>query len=277
MNTNDIMQLALEMANLQAVPGDSAIYHPGKEIGRVLIGIDIDGSEVILAHNLGYDLAISHHPMGDEALLDFHHVLERHVEQMVAAGVPERLAKNVISDTIRSRRILDSIRNYDRASSIARLLDMPYMNIHTPLDEIGRRRMSEAASQLDKQDTVNDLIILFQDHFAEFRNAKTKIEVMVGRQENHLGRTVISHAAGTNGGYPVAKAYFDHGVDTVVYIHCRPDSDLKRLQQEYQGTMKNLIVTGHIASDSLGINPFINRLEECGLEVTPISGIISAL
>ncbi len=275
MNTNDIMQLALEMANLQAVPGDSAIYHPGKEIGRVLIGIDIDGPEVILAHNLGYDLAISHHPMGDEAVLDFHHVLERHVEQMVAAGVPERLAKNVISDTIRSRRILDSIRNYDRASSIARLLDMPYMNIHTPLDEIGRRRMSEAVSQLDKQDTVNDLIILFQDHFAEFRNAKTKIEVMVGRQENHLGRTVISHAAGTNGGYPVAKAYFDHGVDTVVYIHCRPDSDLKRLQREYQGTMKNLIVTGHIASDSLGINPFINRLEECGLEVTPISGIIS--
>ena len=276
MNTNDIMQLALEMANLQAVPGDSAIYHPGKEIGRVLIGIDIDGPEVILAHNLGYDLAISHHPMGDEALLDFHHVLERHVEQMVAAGVPERLAKNVISDTIRSRRILDSIRNYDRASSIARLLDMPYMNIHTPLDEIGRRRMSEAASQLDKQDTVNDLIIRFQDHFAEFRNAKTKIEVMVGRQENHLGWTVISHAAGTNGGYPVAKAYFDHGVDTVIYIHCRPD-DRKKLLREYQGTMKNLIVTGHIASDSLGINPFINRLEECGLEVTPISGIISAL
>jgi len=276
MNTNDIMQLSLEMANLQAVPGDTAIYHPGKDIRRVLIGIDIGGPEVILAHNLGYDLAISHHPMGDGAILDFHHVLERHVEQMVAAGVPEGLAKSATSDTIHSRRILNSMRNYDRASSIARLLDMPYMNIHTPLDEIGRRRMSEAASQLDKRDTVNDLIIFFQDHFAEFRNAKTNIEVMVGRQENHLGHTVVSHAAGTNGGYPVAKAYFDNGVDTLIYIHCRPD-DRNKLLQEYQATTKTLIVTGHIASDSLGINPFINRLEECGLEVTPISGIISAL
>jgi len=33
-------------------------------------------------------------------------------------------------------------------------------------------------------------------------------------------------------------------------------------------------VTGHIASDSIGINPYIDRLRQEGLEVTPISGII---
>ena len=32
----------------------------------------------------------------------------------------------------------------------------------------------------------------------------------------------------------------------------------------------NLIVTGHIASDSLGINPFVRGLEKRGVSVTKI-------
>jgi hypothetical protein len=34
--------------------------------------------------------------------------------------------------------------------------------------------------------------------------------------------------------------------------------------------MGNLIVTGHIASDSVGINPFIRELEKKGVSVTTI-------
>jgi len=37
----------------------------------------------------------------------------------------------------------------------------------------------------------------------------------------------------------------------MIYIHISP-SDLEKLKAEGKG---NLIVTGHIASDSLGINP----------------------
>ena len=75
--------------------------------------------------------------------------------------------------------------------------------------------------------------------------------------------------AGTNGGYEIAKTYFKCGIGTVVYIHVSP-LDLAKLKTEKGG---NLIVTGHIASDSVGINPLIRRLRREGIKVTTI-GII---
>lgn len=272
MNTDQMMKLSLELAGLEVVPEDSVIYHPGERVRRVLAGIDIDVAELVVAKELFFDLALAHHPIGGSAVLDFHRVFERHVLQMTTAGVPERIAREAIEEMMTERRILGSMKNYDHVPSMARLLDMPLMNIHTPLDEIGRRRMAEAARSLPADATVDDLEAHFYETFGEFRNAATRIEVRVGRLENRIGRVIVSHAAGTNGGYSVAKAYFDHDVDTLIYIHCRPQ-DSKRLQETY-GESKNLIVTGHIASDSLGINPFLDALRERGLEVEAISGVI---
>ena len=272
MNTQQLMGMALAMAGLSEVPGDSAIHHPGDGIQRILFGIDLKGPELKLAKDLGYDAAISHHPVGGPSTLDFHKVLFLHVDQMAAAGIPREVAQGVMQETAEARRVLNSMTNYDHDPSIARLLDMPYVNIHTPLDEIGRQRMAAAVSACDGERTVADLIEHLAASFGEFRNAATRIEIRAGRPENRVGRAVVSHGAGTNGGYPVAKAYFDHGIDTVVYIHCRPD-DAKRLREEY-GETKNLIVTGHIASDSVGINPYIDRLREEGLDVDTFSGII---
>ena len=272
MNTDQMMQLSLELAGLKTVPEDSAIYHPGGDIRRVLVGIDIGVPELVLAKDLAFDLALAHHPIGGSAVLEFHRVFERHVLQMVAAGIPERMACEAVEEMTRERRILAAMKNYDHAPSVARLVDMPLMNIHTPLDEIGRQRMAEAARSLPSDASVSDLTAHLYESFGEFRNAATRIEVRIGREENRIGRVVVSHAAGTNGGYSVAKAYFDHGVDTVIYIHCR-SQDSKRLREAY-GDSKNLIVTGHIASDSLGINPFLAALSERGLEVEAISGIL---
>ncbi len=80
---------------------------------------------------------------------------------------------------------------------------------------------------------------------------------------------MVSHGAGTNGGYEIAKTYFKYGIGTVVYIHIRP-RDLEKLKAERRG---NLMVTGHIASDSVGINPLIHELEKRNVSVTRI-GIV---
>jgi len=272
MNTDRLMQIALEMAGLDEIPGDSAIHHTGDEIRRILFGIDLKAPELKVAADLGFDCALSHHPVGGSSALRFHEVLERHVAQMIGAGVPREVAEDTMRETIESRRVLNSMVNYDHDPSVARLLDLPYLNIHTPLDEIGRRRMAEAAVVLGESATVAELIDHFYETFGEFRNAATRIEIRVGDASHRLGRVVVSHGAGTNGGYPVAKAYFDHGIDTVIYIHCRPN-DAEKLRAEY-GAAKTLIVTGHIASDSVGINPYVERLRDEGLGVTTFSGII---
>ncbi|MER3459601.1 MAG: hypothetical protein C4309_14160, partial [Chloroflexota bacterium] len=58
MNTHDLMALALDMAGMQEMPLDSAIYVSGEDIRRVLIGIDIGAGEraLSMAKTLG------HHP-----------------------------------------------------------------------------------------------------------------------------------------------------------------------------------------------------------------------
>jgi len=274
LNTERLMAIALEMADLTEIPGDSAIHHPGDGIERVLLGIDLKQAELKIAKDLGYDCAIAHHPSAGTSILRYHEVLLRHVDQMVASGVPEAVARETMAETIESRRVLASMQNYDHAPSVAKLIDLPYLNIHTPLDEVGRRRLAEVAEAFDPQRTVADLIGALREAFGEFRSAKTQIEVRVGKKTNRLGRVVMSHGAGTNGGTPVAKAYFEHGIDTVLYIHCRPE-DSKRLREEY-GDEKNLIVTGHIASDAIGINPYVERLRAEGLDVTTFSGILPA-
>ncbi|MGQ9700317.1 MAG: hypothetical protein ACUVQS_04580 [Candidatus Bipolaricaulaceae bacterium] len=116
---------------------------------------------------------------------------------------------------------------------------------------------------------MGELMVYLRSCYGEFRNALTTMEVVVGNSRNPAGKVAVIHGAGTNGGYPVAKALFDHGVDTVLYIHIRPH-EAHRLAQEYGGQGKNLVVTGHIAGDSLGINPFAEELRRRGLRVSTL-------
>ncbi|MEA2090046.1 MAG: Nif3-like dinuclear metal center hexameric protein [Thermoproteota archaeon] len=270
-STREIMSLALSLADFEEAPPDTAIYVEGENIKKVLVGIDVEAAELMLAKQLGYDAVISHHPKGGKAVINFHEVFDRHVEQMVEAGVPVEAAKKVVEKKRRALEVEMHTRNYDYAVSVAKLLNMPYMNIHTPLDEIGRRRMKtqiEHKVGAKENATVDDVVSALKE-LPEFSKAVTDIKIRLGKGSNKAGKVVVSHGAGTNGGYEVAKTYFKYGIGTIVYIHVSV-SDLEKLRADGVG---NLLVTGHIASDSLGINPFISELERRGISVTRI-GIV---
>jgi hypothetical protein len=266
MNTQEMMELALEMAGFDETPEDSAIYVPGDGIHRILFGIDVEAAELHIAQQLGYDAAVAHHPTG--CLPASWPVFMRHVDQMVAAGVPESAAQEVAERMATRLRRMDMLANYDHVPSVARLLGMPYMNIHSPLDEIGRQRIQaeiDACRSANPDVTLQGVI----DHLMgmpEYQTAATQPEVVLGDPDARAGQAVLSHAALDNGGFPVADAYFEHGVDTVIYIHL-DEPELQKLRQVGRG---QIIVLGHIASDSAGINPFIEALEERGLEVDRI-------
>ncbi len=272
MDTEGLLQLALEMSGLKEVPADSQVFHPGSGIERVMMGIDIGEAELLLAKQQGFDCAIAHHPAGGTARVRFHEVLARHQEMMMAHGVPPAVATEAVAELALRREIAGHASNYDRAPAVARLLQLPFMSIHTPLDEIGRQRMVRRLEGCDPASTVGDAIEALRT-LGEFQKALTAIETRLGRKDNPLGRWVVVHGAGTNGGYSVAKAYFSHGADTVLYIHVSP-TDLKRLREDPELSGKNLIVTGHIASDSVGINPYVERLRQEGLEVTCVGGVL---
>lgn len=55
MNTTEMVQIALDLAQLQELPLDSSVSVPGENITRVLAGIDMGAAELTLARQLGYD------------------------------------------------------------------------------------------------------------------------------------------------------------------------------------------------------------------------------
>jgi len=271
MNTGEIMNVALKLAGLKEVPEDSAIYVSGDNIRTILFGIDAGAPELLLAKQLGYDAVIAHHPQGGTATINYNQVFKKHIQQMVAAGVPREAAEKAVAKKLEQLEVEAHTRNYSHAVDIAKFLKMPYMNIHNPLDEVGRRIMQEHVdSRIKKNSKVQDVVSALKE-LEEFKNATTQIKIRLGKAETPAGKVVVSHGAGTNGGYEVAKAYFQHGMGTVVYIHISP-ADLEKLRAEGKG---NLIVTGHIASDSVGINPFIHELRKRKATVTTIGVVPS--
>ena len=97
-------------------------------------------------------------------------------------------------------------------------------------------------------------------------------ELWLGVAENQVGRWVVQMAAGTNGDAPVYRTYYEHGIDTILAMHI-DERDLRELE-ELQRPEANLVITGHIPSDSIGMNRVIDALEKQGLEVIADSGVI---
>ena len=255
------MKTALRLAHFNSIPADSGIHVKGRKLRRVLVAIDVGVGELLLAKELNCDGVIAHHPAGGRAQLEGYKVFLRHIEQMRAAGVPAEVARETVKNKYRVLDIQHHPENYDQVPSAAKKLGLPLLTIHSPCDEIGRRMIVQAIRSLDEDATVGQLVTKI-GAFPEFRDAKTKVKVQLGSPDRKAGKIVISHACYTNGGYDVAKAYFQHGVGTLSYIHIS-EPDLTKLASD---DFANLIVLGHIGSDWLGINRLLKELEKNDVE-----------
>ena len=269
LDTQQIMKTALKLAHFNTIPADSEIHVRGRRLRKVLVSIDVSTAELLLAKNLGCDGVIAHHPAGGKAQLDGYQVFLRHIDQMRAAGVPADISREAVKNKYRVLDVQHHPENYDQTPSAAKKLGLPLVTIHSPCDEIGRRMLVQAIKGLGEDATVSKLVSRI-NAFPEFRNAETEIRVRLGSPKNKAGKVAISHACYTNGGFDVAKAYFEHGVNTLSYIHIS-EPDLTRLAAEKMS--RNLIVLGHIASDWLGINRLLRELEKNDVEPVPTTDL----
>lgn len=268
MNTQEIMKLACKMGGFDYIPEDSNIYVPGDNIKKILFGIDITSAELKIAKDLGYDLVIAHHPSCNP---NKQKVYLDHTKRMIEEGVPKDEAFEAVNARMESFDLLSQAANHEHVASVAELLNIPFMNIHQPCDEIGRKILQDKVDDILKQneDATLENIVNGVEEIPEFKTALSEIKILMGKDNNKAGRVVVAHGAFTNGGYEVATAYYKHGIATVIYIHIK-ENDLIKLRKENKG---NLITSGHIVSDEIGINPLIDALEEMGMQVDLISGL----
>jgi putative NIF3 family GTP cyclohydrolase 1 type 2 len=272
-NLAAILEWSARLAGCEDVPADSQVYveAPG-DVHRVLFGIDVDAGELLHAKQAGYDAVIAHHPVGDHARMDFAKVVVRQIEMMTAEGIARDVAEAAVAQRLDRIHRADHMSNYNRIVDTARLIGMPLCNVHLACDIIGRRAIVDLLRARAAAETSIAQVLDWIGEFPEMEAALTDPEAWIGDGSNRLGRWVVAMAGGTNGGYPVFREYWRAGVDTIFAMHVAED-DLQRLRAEAPPTA-NLVITGHMATDSIGINAMIGGLEAQGIEVTRTSGII---
>src|SRR2546427_7759853 len=234
MTTDEIMSLALGMSGYRRVPEDSTIFVPGNGIRKVLFGLDVSTAELQLAKTLGVDLVIAHHPPATTT--EIWKVFLRHVEFMTAAGVPEDAALAAVAEKVEGLKLRGQAANDDHVPSVARLLGIPFMNVHAPLDELGRRRMREQVDAVlaphqpasstgaaregsapvgtglaRAHATVGDIVEALSA-LPEMQAAPTKVQLALGDARNSVSKVVVAHGAYTNGGDPRAQTRLAHRI-----------------------------------------------------------------
>lgn len=272
MNTKEILQVALDLAGLAEVPADSGVLVEGDPVRRLFMGVDTDVAELLLARELGADGVLTHHPAGGSTVVDFHKVMEAQIDRMVEAGVPINKAQKALEEKKGQVGRRDHVSNYDRVTSAARLLKMPLVGIHRPADVLTEQLIQVHLEQRlarNPKAKLKDLLAVLGE-IPEFQAACTQPSIRAGSEDDFVGKVWVAMAGGTNGGARVARAYFEAGVGTLVVMHM-PDDVVKDVREQGIG---NIVVAGHMACDSVGLNVLAKAYAERGLEIIRGAGIV---
>lgn len=243
-------------------------------VKRIMAGIDIGGSEVLLASQLGergkkIDLVISHHPIG-KSLADLHAVMDIIVDMYVEAGVPVHVAEKLMEERIKEvGRGVHPVNHY-RIIDMACLLKVNIINTHTITDNLVSKYLHEYISKKNPR-TLGDLMdaLLAIPEYEEARKRGAGPNILAGDPRHQVGRFLVEMTGGTNPSDKVYKELSRHGVSTIVGMHMKDPARDKATEHHM-----NVVMAGHIASDSLGMNLFLDELAKQGVEIIPAGGLI---
>jgi len=266
-----MMDIALKLAELKEIPNDCEITVPGENIKKVLMGVDMDTAEIMLARDLGYDCVVTHHPRNTHTkMLD---VMDRHVEKLVELGVPINKAQKALAGRKDELSYNQHVSNSRRSESAAKLLKMPFISLHTPADIVGEKIVQKFLDEkfADKPQTKLGEIVEALEGIAEYKNSSRKPVIRVGSKDSFAGKIYVQMSGLTGPGEKVLKQYFEGGVGTLIMMHV-PEKDVKALKEQNVG---NVIIAGHMSSDSIGMNKIADAWRKEGIEVTMMSGVIN--
>jgi len=253
-------------------PDSRLLYgDPEKDVKRVLVGIDIEVGEVLLADRLAekgraIDLIIAHHPEGS-AMANLYGVMGMQSGILVKYGVPVNVAESIMDERIKEvERRLSPI-NHTRAVDVARLLDIPLMCVHTPTDNAVTDYLQRLFDD-KKPGYVSDIVDMLREipEYSASMADSGGPKIFCGSGKRSAGRIFVDMTGGTGGSKKVFENLKTAGVSTVVGMHISDDH-----RKEAEKNHINVVIAGHISSDTLGINLLLDRVLE-GVEVVAASG-----
>ncbi|GAC1412802.1 MAG: hypothetical protein NVSMB66_2940 [Candidatus Doudnabacteria bacterium] len=242
-----------------------------KKIKKVLAGIDMQTPELLIADKLGdIDLVIAHHPEG-KSLTKLDQQMHIQAEILADYGVPINIGQGVIRERINevARKLHSS--NNERTIDNARLLDIPFLNAHTTCDNMSAmfiKNIIENAKPKYVGDVL-DLIKAIPEYSIASKQGSGPM-LFAGSTGNYCGKVVVTEfTGGTNGSELIYERMSHAGIGTIISMHVDEKS-----RKEAEKNHLNVVVAGHMSSDSLGMNIFLDELEKRGVEIISTSGLI---
>ena len=233
------------------------------EVKTVFVGVDIDTAELLLADRLNakkqakIDLVISHHPQGI-AYAHFYEVMDMQADIFANLGIPINISEGMVEDRKKevSRKIHAS--NHYRATDTAKWLDIPFMCTHTPADNHAVSFLQKLFDQ-KKPETIKDIMDILNS-IEEYQIASREHvapSILFGNPERRTGKIFVDMTGGTEGPRDILDNLLQAGIGTLVGMHLS-EEHYKKLQ----GKNINCIIAGHIASDNLGMNLLLDKIEK---------------
>lgn len=255
---------------------DTRIYvgEPDDEIATILAGVDMNVGEILLADRLRekgtpVDAAYTHHPEGwGLSRLDL--VMSVQADIWASLGVPIQAAEKLIDERRKEVRHRLMPINATQAIDAARLLGIPFFSAHTPTDNLVQAFLTRYFEEHDADtlDDVQKLLLALPEYRMAARQGLGP-SLVDGVGESRTGKIIIDMTGGTEGPVKAVKELADKGVGTIIGMHM--SDDLRKAAAEHN---IHVVIAGHMASDSLGINLFMDELERRGVNVIPTSGLI---
>ncbi|MFA5146108.1 MAG: NGG1p interacting factor NIF3 [Candidatus Omnitrophota bacterium] len=249
---------------------------PEEDIKTVMVGIDMEVGEILAADRLSergedIDLVMAHHPEG-AAWAAFYDVM--HIQEAVfnKLGIPMDIGKSMLKDRIAEVQRAVSPANHSRSVDVARLLGIPYMCVHTPADNHVTDHLQRMFDTKRPAKLSHVLAMLkgIPEYFDGLKkNAGPRI--LVGDPDKKAGKVFVDMTGGTEGPKRIFGRLSQAGVGTIVAMHLS-EEHFKNAKEEHI----NIVIAGHIASDTLGLNLLLDSLEKKAglLKIIPCSGFI---
>lgn len=272
---NDKEKAGFDSESLSNPYSDSRILFSdgAKPVKKILAGIDIESPELLYAKQRGdIDLVIAHHPEG-LALADLSTVMHLQAQVLAKYGVPINVAESVIQPRISEVTRGVSPINHQRSVDLARLLGLDFMCLHTPADNMSAQFVIKAIEDKGAElETVGELADFLKTipEYAEAEKLKAGPKIFAGSPERSLGKVVVTEfTGGTSGSKDIYEKMAQYGIGTIVGMHMGEEH-----RKEAEKYHINVIIAGHMSSDSLGMNLLLDEIEKRGIEIIPISGLI---
>ena len=264
----DKEKLANPFSDTRILYGD-----PELDVSTAIAGVDIETPELILVDRLrekgeDIELCLAHHPEG-RALAALSDVMALQSDVWAGFGVPINIGDALISERMAEIRRALLPQNHQRPVQTAELLDLPFMCVHTPADNLVTDHLTRLLKR-SKPRLVGDVVdlLLEQPEYRKAAELGLGPTVLVGDKKSRAGEPLVDMTGGTEGPVSAIEKLAAAGVGTIVAMHMG-----ENLKKEADKQHVNVIIAGHIASDNIGINLFLYQLQKRGVKSRAFSGL----